>query len=112
MRVETDMGGTDESEEAMADSMTTKGHKTTRNWAEARGGRPAHVTATGDDGDPGLLRFDFEPKDEGLESIGSDELSQKFDQADLSFLYQDKTPDGQVNRFHMFIHDAQHKGER
>lgn len=99
-------------EAEMTGSMKTKDHETIRNWAEEGGGRPAHVTATGDDGDPGFLRFDFEPKDESLESIGWDEFFQKFDQAVLCFLYQDRTADGHVSRIHKFIHDGQRKGER
>jgi len=32
------------------------------------------------------------------------EFFEKFDEAELSFLYQEKTGDGKVSRFHKFIH--------
>ncbi len=87
----------------MSDSLQTRDHRTIRAWAEARGGRPAHVTDTGSGEDPGILRLDFEPKDEALEPLSWDEFFEKFDQAGLSFLYQDETADGHQSRFHKFV---------
>jgi hypothetical protein len=34
------------------------------------------------------------------------EFFEKFDEAELSFLYQDETADGKKSRFHKFIHDG------
>jgi hypothetical protein len=53
----------------MAQSDTTVDHNEIRQWAEARGGTPATVKGTGKRKDAGILRLDFEPKDEGLEEI-------------------------------------------
>jgi len=43
------------------------------------------------------------PREEGLEEISWDEFSRKFEEARLAFLYQDKTKDGKVSRFHKFV---------
>jgi hypothetical protein len=87
----------------MSDSETTTDHKLIRKWAEARGGRPATVRDTGDDEHAGILRIEFGPKDARLEEIGWDEFFEKFDDADLAFLYQDKSKDGHQSRFHKFV---------
>ncbi len=86
------------------DSHTTTNHNVIRKWADERKGRPATVTATEDsEGHAGILRIDFGPKDERLEPIGWDEFFRKFDESDLAFLYQDRTKDGQISRFHKFV---------
>ena len=87
----------------MSDAKTTQDHDTIRAWAQSRGGHPAHVGDTGGDGDAGILRLDFDPKDEGLDDLSWDSFFEKFDDAGLSFLYQDKTADGKVSRFHKFV---------
>ena len=88
----------------MSDSQTTTDHTKIRKWAEARDGAPATVKGTErNDEHAGLLRIDFGPKEEQLEEISWDEFFEKFDQAKLAFLYQDKTKDGGVSRFHKFV---------
>ncbi len=87
----------------MSESRTTTDHEIIRKWANDRQGRPATVKATGDDGHAGVLRIDFGPRDERLDDIGWDEFFQKFDESDLAFLYQDRTKDGKVSRFHKFV---------
>jgi hypothetical protein len=87
----------------MADSQTTTDHDEIRKWAEKRGGHPATVRDTGDADEPGILRLDFEPRDEDLEPIDWDAFFAKFDEADLAFLYQEKTADGKTSRFHKFV---------
>jgi hypothetical protein len=42
-------------------------------------------------GHAGILRIDFGPKEE---EVSWDEFFKKFDEANLHFLYQDKTKDG------------------
>jgi hypothetical protein len=90
----------------MAQSNVTTDHKTIRKWAEERGGHPATVAGTGSKDEPGILRIDFEPKDEKLEWISWDEFFKKFDHEKLAFLYQDKTEDGSTSRFQKFISRA------
>jgi hypothetical protein len=50
-----------------------------------------------------VLRIDFEPKESRLEPIAWDEFFDKFDKEELAFLYQEKTADGSVSRFHKFV---------
>ena len=44
---------------------------------------------------------------EGLEEIEWDEFFQKFDESDLAFLYQDRTKDGKISRFHKFVRQSE-----
>jgi hypothetical protein len=89
---------------AMSEAKTTTDHGTIRKWAESRGAKPASVEGTGKKDEPGILRLDFEPKDRGLDEIPWDDFFDKFDKEKLAFLYQDKTADGSVSRFHKFVH--------
>jgi hypothetical protein len=87
----------------MSESHTTTDHDIIRKWATDRHGRPSTVKATEEEGHAGILRIDFGPKEEGLDEIDWDEFFQKFDESDLEFLYQDRTKDGKVSRFHKFV---------
>ncbi|EJW10365.1 hypothetical protein A33M_0151 [Rhodovulum sp. PH10] len=92
----------------MSQGETTTDHEAIRRWAEERGGCPATVKGTESGGEhAGILRLDFEPKDEGLETIGWDEFFDKFEESNLAFLHQDRTADGKVSRFHKFVSRAQ-----
>lgn len=86
----------------MSESQTTTDHEKIQKWAESRGGHPATVKGTGD-GEPGLLRIDFDPQEESLERIDWDAFFEKFDEEGLAFLYQDKTKDGATSRFCKFV---------
>ena len=88
----------------MSESATTTDHDTIRKWAEKRGGRPATVRATEEDGHAGILRIDFDPREKALDPIDWDEFFRKFDESHLAFLYRDKTKDGKLSRFHKFVH--------
>jgi hypothetical protein len=92
----------------MSEGKTTTDHDEIREWAEERGGVPASVKGTGGGkkgrGDEvGILRLDFEPRDEELEEISWEEFFEKFDKEKLAFLYQEETADGKTSRFHKFI---------
>ncbi|NOJ42158.1 hypothetical protein [Bradyrhizobium australiense] len=87
----------------MSNGKTTTNHESIRRWAEERGGTPATVKRTKEGDEPGVLRLDFEPRDESLEPIGWDEFFEKFDKEDLAFLHQDRTESGQLSRFHKFV---------
>jgi hypothetical protein len=84
-------------------SDTTIDHDEIRRWAEERDGAPATVKGTGKKNDAGILRLDFEPKDQELEEISWDEFFDKFEQEGLAFLYQEQTAEGKVSRFHKFV---------
>jgi len=85
----------------MSEGKVTTDHKEIRVWAEERGGKPATVKSIGSKDEPGILRLDFEPPDEALEPLEWDDFFDKFDKERLAFLYQDRTADGKVSRFHI-----------
>lgn len=88
----------------MARAQATTSHDKIRKWVESRGGHPAAVKATRRAGSPGgLLRIDFDPKDDSLQELAWDEFFQAFDGNELAFLYQDKTSDGKTSRFFKFV---------
>ena len=87
----------------MASAKTTTDHETIRRWAEERGGRPARVKGTGNKKDPGMLRLDFGERDPSLEEISWEEFFEKFDEADLAFLYQDETAHGEESNFNKLV---------
>lgn len=74
-----------------------------RRWAEARGGRPATVSGTEEDGEEaGILRIAFR-ENESLEIIEWEEFFEKFEEEGLAFLYQEKTSDGSQSRFFKLV---------
>ncbi len=83
-------------------SKSTTDHDVIREWVERRGGIPATVEDTGNRGeDAGILRIMFpgHGSDENLSEIDWDQFFDKFDDADLAFVYQEKTQDGGTSRF-------------
>jgi hypothetical protein len=86
-----------------SEAQRTTDHNVIRKWAEERGGKPATVKATEGNGHAGILRIDFDPPDEGLDRISWDEFFEKFDEAGIAFLHQDRTKDGELSRFHKFV---------
>ena len=87
----------------MSEAKTTTDHNLIRKWAEARGAKPASVEGTGRKGEPGVLRLDFDPKDKELNEISWADFFEKFEKEKLAFLYQARTADGSVSRFHKFV---------
>jgi len=89
----------------MAASKTTTDHAAIRKWAEKRGGHPTTVTGTEHGKEAaGVLRFDFGVKDEKLHPVDWNAFFDKFEESRLALLYQDKTANGKLSRFHKFIH--------
>jgi hypothetical protein len=86
-------------------SRTTTNHDAIRKWAEKRGGHPTSVTGTEHGKETaGVLRLDFGVKDEKLHPVDWQAFFDKFEESNLAFLYQDKTTNGKISRFHKFIH--------
>ncbi len=86
-------------------SHTTTDHNEIRKWAEERGGKPATIKRTESDGEASVLRIDF-PGYSGagsLEEISWEEFFAKFDEKNLSFLYQDTTSSGEESRFFKLV---------
>ncbi len=69
----------------------TTDHEEIREWAEARGAKPACVRHTGGKGDTGVIRLDFPGYSggESLQPISWDEWFEKFDQQKLALLHRD-----------------------
>jgi hypothetical protein len=88
-----------------AGSQTTTDHDQIRQWAEARGGKPACVRGTGGGDDIGMLRIDFPGFSGGdsLQEITWDEFFEKFDERGLALLYQETTKDGQPSNFNKLV---------
>jgi len=87
------------------ESKTTTNHNTIRQWAEEREGVPATVTETEKKGQPGILRIDFPDfsGEETLEEISWEDFFEKFESANLAFVYQEETEDGGISRFCKFV---------
>lgn len=89
----------------VAASFTTRDHDIIKKWAEERGGSPADVEGTGNTG-AGVLRIEFRDDSGQLSDVGWEAFFATFDDSDVDFLYQERTSDGSVSRFHRFIRDA------
>ena len=91
----------------MADSKITTDHDEIRKWAEARGGRPATVRSTHSKDNSGIIRLEFpgapNANDDALEEISWDEFFEKFDEADLALVYQEKTAGGERSNFNKLV---------
>ena len=85
-----------------AESVTTNDHDEIRKWVEARGGRPASVKGTGSEGEPGILRIEFGDEAK-LDEISWEEFFEKFEESNLSFLYQEQLKGGEESRFFKFV---------
>src|SRR3546814_8188279 len=80
----------------MSQAVKTTDHDEIREWAEERGGRPAVIRTKGRKG--GVLRIDFGEPEDDLEEIEWEEFFEIFDDANLAFLHQDETGDGDESR--------------
>lgn len=87
----------------MSAAKTTKDHGKIKEWIEERGGRPAVVRGTEDNGEgAGLLRVKFDEQEENLEDVDWEEFFDTFDEKDLAFLYQEEIH-GKESRFFKFV---------
>jgi len=89
----------------MASAKTTTDHDEIRKWVEARNGKPSSVKGTERGGEEtGLLRINFPgySGEDTLEEISWDEFFEKFEEANLAFLYQEEK-EGKESRFFKFV---------
>lgn len=97
-------------------SKTTRDHDEIRRWAETRQAVPCEVASTQQDGEAGILRFCFpnarNRNDDALREIGWDEFFEKFDQSELSLVFQEKTAGGARSNFNKLIHADSEAGSR
>lgn len=113
----------------MAQAKVTTNHDEIREWAEARGGRPAVVGSTQSKDSIGIIRIEFpdapNAKDDNLEKISWDEFFEKFDESNLALFYQEETAKGQRSNFNKLVgretaearehgesHASRHHGKR
>jgi len=90
----------------MASAVPVTDHDTIREWAEARGGKPACVRGTGGKGDPGMIRIDFPGfSGEGkLHEISWDEWFEQFEANNLALLmYPDVPPGRDKSNFNKLV---------
>ena len=73
----------------MSTATPTTDHDEIRRWAESNNARPACVKGTGKDGDPGVLRLDFDAKEESLEPISWETWFDWFDRNELALLREE-----------------------
>jgi hypothetical protein len=80
-------------------------HDEIRNWVESHGGQPSSVAGTRGAKGPGILRIDFPGfSGEGkLKPISWDEFFERFEEANLAFLYQDAAASGRPSRFNKLV---------
>ena len=90
----------------MSESKSTTDHTKIKQWAEARGGKPATVEGTGSKSDAGILRIMFpdapHSHHDSLKEVSWDEFFQKFDKEKLCLVYQDETH-GEKSNFHKIV---------
>jgi hypothetical protein len=86
-------------------SKQTHNHEEIKQWAEARGAKPACVKGTGGKEDPGMIRLDFPGYSgaDSLEPISWDEWFEKFDQRKLDLLIQEETAGGEKSNFNKLV---------
>jgi hypothetical protein len=88
-----------------AEAKVTTNHDEIRQWVEERGGHPARVKGTNDEGGSGILRIDYPgySGEERLEPINWEEFFRGFEENKLAFLYQEETKSGDESRFSKLI---------
>jgi len=88
----------------MSEARKITNHDEIRKWAEARGGVPTVAKGTEKGGEgAGVLRFDFNEREESLKEIDWDTFFDTFEEKNLALLAQDKTADGKTSRFFKFV---------
>ena len=94
----------------MSEARTTQDHRLIRQWVEARNGRPAHVKASSDDEEIGVLRILFADDGAGaLSPISWEDFFTKFEERELCFLYQEETETNAPSRFNKLISRHDHE---
>jgi hypothetical protein len=89
----------DDEPEREGRSLATTHHEVIKQWAEARGGRPATVEGTEHRDGLGVLRLDFGEKTDRLREVTWDEWFETFDRRRLNFIYQEQKRDGSTSTF-------------
>jgi hypothetical protein len=80
-------------------SLVTTNHEVIKQWAEARGARPATVEGTEHGDHLGVLTFDFGDASPNLRHVSWEEWFETFDARRLNFIYQEERSDGRQSNF-------------
>jgi hypothetical protein len=82
-------------------SLVTTNHQVIRNWAAARGARPATIAGTDRDGRPGVLTFDIPGYRESrrVQVVSWDDWFRTFDGRRLNLIFQEQLRDGRQSNF-------------
>jgi hypothetical protein len=80
-------------------SLATTHHEVIKQWAEARGGKPATVDGTEHGDHLGVLRIDFGGGSDNLREVSWEEWFDTFDARRLNFIYQEVRSDGSQSNF-------------
>jgi hypothetical protein len=85
-------------------TQVTADHDVIRQWVIQRHGRPAVVEKSQDD-EGGILRIDLGDIEarHDLVPVAWDDWFKEFEKADLAFLYQEETPQGEVSRYNELV---------
>ncbi|MEV6799620.1 hypothetical protein AB0M91_14910 [Micromonospora rifamycinica] len=82
-------------------SLVTTNHQVIRNWAAARGARPATIAGTERDGRPGVLTFDIPGYRESrrVQVVSWNDWFRTFDGRRLNLIFQEQLRDGRQSNF-------------
>ncbi|WUI10628.1 hypothetical protein OHQ87_27630 [Micromonospora sp. NBC_00421] len=82
-------------------SLVTTHHQVIRNWAAARGAKPATIAGTERNGRPGVLTFDIPGYRESrrVQVISWDDWFRTFDGRKLNLIFQEQLRDGRQSNF-------------
>jgi hypothetical protein len=88
-----------------SETVTTTDHNEIRQWVESHGGRPVTVRATSEGDDAGVLRIDFPggAGEDELQPVDWDTWFDKFERAQLAFLYQKHKSSGEDSTFFKLV---------
>ncbi|HEX2856088.1 MAG TPA: Rho termination factor N-terminal domain-containing protein [Propionibacteriaceae bacterium] len=99
LKYSQEISSPDDEPERPGRSLVTTHHDVIREWAEARGGRPATVEGSEHGDHLGVLRFDFGDATPNLRHVSWDEWFATFDDRRLNFIYQEEKTDGRQSNF-------------
>ncbi|MGV9978110.1 hypothetical protein ACWDUH_10565 [Micromonospora wenchangensis] len=82
-------------------SLVTTNHQVIRNWAAARGAKPATIAGTERNGRPGVLTFDIPGYRESrrLRVVSWEDWFRTFDSRKLNLIFQEQLRDGRPSNF-------------
>lgn len=84
----------------MSSADVTQDHQKIKEWITERGGKPAVVEGTEDNGSgAGLLRVKFDEHQDDLVELDWEEFFETFDESGLSFLYQNEPKESRFFKF-------------